>query len=333
MKRLIAFALVVGAGIAVACGEDDPAPAPQKSSKGTSGTSGSSKNGDDDDSSSTSAVDSFTTAFCAFQERCRRYVFRAVTGDRASCEEQNRGSFAFEASLPGSGYTDTALRACIAKMKDVDCGIGLDTTAECKLAGSLPDGQTCLSFVQCAGGACSQHRDAPTDPYSPCGVCTRLPNIGESCADTQCANGAFADDSASTATEIKCTCVKAPQPGEACTTFCDGFAVCKNNICTIPHEKGAACIDDADCNHTNDLVCANLKCVERTRAAAGAACSDTLPCLGGSCINGFCAARVGQGAVCDPGGSAAPYCKVDLDCDVPDGGTTGTCAKIVNHCN
>lgn len=331
MKRLIASALVLGAGIAVACGPDDPTPAPH----GTSGkgTSGSSK-GDDDDSAAESAVESFTTAFCAFQERCRQYALRSLTGDRASCEAQNRGYFAFEASLPGSGYTDSALRTCSAKMKDVDCGVALNTTPECKLGGSLPDGQTCRSFIQCAGGACAQHRNTPSDPYSPCGVCTRLPKIGESCADTiQCADGAVADDSASTATEIKCTCVKAPQPGEACTTSCDGFAVCKNNICKIPHEKGAACIDDSDCSDTDDLVCANLKCVERTRAAAGAACSDAIKCLGGSCLNGFCAARVGQGAVCDPSGAVAPFCTVDLDCDVPDGGTTGTCAKVVSHCN
>ena len=91
------------------------------------------------------------------------------------------------AMAPSTGSSTTTVDACTQVLPDWQCSDFINyenTPPACKTAvGSLPLGATCSVKAQCQTAFC-----AVVDGNA-CGVCSALPTVGSSCAQTQCPSG------------------------------------------------------------------------------------------------------------------------------------------------
>ncbi len=148
--------------------------------------------------------------------------------------------------------------------------------------GSLPEGATCLTGLQCASGVCNN-----VSYTASCGVCV-VPKV----------HGAACNDAAHDVCEDPTFCYgkrcrySGGEAGESCTTYGSGS-------CAEPFYCSA--------NHPGDG--SNLDGHCRPRGSAGAACTDSVPCLEAlACIAGTCRAPLPEGAPCD---AARDWCAME----------------------
>ncbi len=205
--------------------------------------------------------------------------------------------------------------------------------APCGEDGSCPDGQYCdfsgyplgCIAMQSAGGACERDEQCTTGFCSDAGVCGERPGIGDAClAASDCYPRGYCDggvcaarkepgescdalDSClepylclnSVCTRISLACEPAPA-GQPCTflRFCDASSYCDvtSFTCVARKSEGDACIGypDEECG-------VGFYCGARSgtptclaRAADGAACDESTPCVEGTfCVGGSCRAGAG----------------------------------------
>ncbi len=190
--------------------------------------------------------------------------------------------------------------ACLAAAGDNDCETISAANGPCATVfeGKVDGGGVCAESVECAAGlSCFQDRDA-------CGTCTTIAIEGTSCADHNCADGDFCDD-----TQV-CRAKPAPasfSEGDACSlaTGCGGVL------------SGLAC---------KDGLCAPISIVLEGEAC-GTDPSSTLYCKDSSsthfCDGGVCAARPGLGEPCNGAGACDATVAACVDGACVDAGDDG----------
>lgn len=217
----------------------------------------------------------------------------------------------------GNVGADDGLAACLSSIRAIPCdNMDLELGIDCINALNRAQARaTGLPLQTVAGGTCGDGVGCSDlrlcDGFGgECGVCTDIPDIGESCTDLGACWMGYCDRT----TQI-CT---APKPdGEACITSneCESESCSIMGVCTPDSET--VCEDDFDCASGR---CDDSRCVEP--APPGGACANSEDCeSSGFCDDGICklVARCSLGQAGEPCG--IPGCARDLQC------TQGVCTE------
>jgi hypothetical protein len=191
---------------------------------------------------------------------------------------------------PGSARTVDGTLACADAWRALACE---DNNPECAFDGTLPDGEDCVTGIQCASRYCTGGRDS-------CGTCMPTAELGEPCDDTlgpQCEPGLYCHG-----TDRVCVLLTGPvvgglEVGEECDpTRSD----CYPNLCLSDTAGVYSCQPyptlGEDCSHTYSC------------AYGDSYCDPSFVCLALPAVNQFCGVDAGTGAeqwcaeglVCDP---------------------------------
>lgn len=141
----------------------------------------------------THACLAYVLAFCEQTERCDRAT------DVLDCYASNSVRCPDLLFAPGSTRTVNGTFDCAEEWRTQSCEI---PTPECATAGTLADGEACVTGIQCASRLCSGSTEL-------CGSCTPSADLGEPCDDAlgpSCVPGLLCDP-----TDLVCF---APSPGD-----------------------------------------------------------------------------------------------------------------------
>jgi len=269
----------------------------------TGGTSGGSGDTDASASTSTSGAGSggqqswpqtethaclaYVLAFCEQTARCHG------SPSVVSCYEANSVRCPDLLFAPGSTRTIDGTFECAEVWRTLACEI---PTPECAAAGTLAEGEACVTGIQCASRLCSGNTDL-------CGSC--LPSAG---LDEPC------DDSAGP------QCV----PGLRCD-YTDSVCVPDVNAPSDPVEVGTECEPSSSVCYPNDCR-ADDAGVYRCQPypTLGQDCSDPLTCAFGDSycdITQVCLALPVAGEPCGVDGftGVAQWCAEGFSCDASSG--------------
>jgi hypothetical protein len=255
----------------------------------------------------------YAQAFCTQLSKCNATALAGIYGDLAGCEARSVEAALWVVSLPGSGFTPSALGACADASAAADCASFLSQAtvfSACFPKGTRALGQSCLDGTQCASGFC------PSAGYA-CARCADPPAAGASCANGVCAAGMVCASSG--------TCAVVAKSGAACGSSkpCDSFLECKMGTCQpVPATAGAACgsaTANAYCDERVPLACTSATsgtCASLAFGDKGAACGLAAGVVhackaSGACVSGVCQAGPGAGQAC---GASGPFCQFPDQC-------------------
>jgi len=304
--------------------------------------------------STADACASYGNAIVAYQAKCSGSLDPAQNSAVVSryttlCQS--------ELTLPGvAPNVGSVLSACASAIAAADCNTNTGDLDACNTAvdGTLANGTSCSSSVQCQSGDCNitatgGSGDGGTATSLNCGTCAPALADGADCTGTgNCVTGDTCEFNSSADGGFSATCVAKPKPG-ALGAACDSSKTCaapnhcafgassETGTCAAPVASGAACEQSSDC--ASGLVCAGTATrVCAAPLAAGATCT------GGDCAVGFgcdqtsnkCAKYTfgAPGASCD--GVVSLCSKGTCNVAASGGGTgtggagaTGTCPTII----
>jgi hypothetical protein len=218
-------------------------------------------------------------------------------------------------NLPGNATTAAYLTACAAATLAAPCAETFPAVCN-TIPGTLPVGASCVSDSQCASTSCSFGASTVDDggtPSSACGQCAPTLSVGESCAGANttlsCNENSICEEPNG---EPICVPFTYGAAGDACNQMgaeCDATSFCNSSTskCQAVGAVGASCTAASQC--ATGLTCISGSCAAisptaPTMAVAGAACSDAVPCIVGTCSNtqgqstGFCPSIVADGQPC-----------------------------------
>ena len=300
-----------------------------------------------------SGTQAIAKASCNLQSKCDATEFDLQYGSVDECatisEQQSAPSF----KLPGITVTNGQLEACANAVNAAGCDdTSAAATAACNFTGSLPDGTSCLSDIQCSSGYCkgsgessttTDNGDAGTTVTTSCGTCAERVDVGGACDgdDENCKTGLACN----LQTHL---CATPPAKGAACDLTqirCASGLTCVHAICADPVPAGGACdVSQDEC--AAGLACENGKCSTEsdqfTVATLGQPCgvnigaSTFIVCKQSSCVGAQssqkCVANATAGQACaseaTEEGATLPSCNPGLEC------IRGTCGTPpVPTCN
>jgi len=260
---------------------------------GTTSTSGAGTGGQPSwPHTETHACLDYVLGFCEQTARCE-----GITSVLA-CYEANSTRCPDLLFAPGSTRTIDGTFACADEWRALSCEI---PTPECATAGTLVDGEACVTGIQCASRLCSGNTDL-------CGSCMPSVGLGEPCDDAlgpQCTPGLLCDPTESVCVALSGATTDPLELGEECeSTRSDcypndcraddaGVYRCQPypTLCGVDGFTGVAqwCADGLTCDRTSEpTVC-------RTLPGAGepcvGACQQDLSC---NCADDACTSQVCQ---------------------------------------
>ena len=246
----------------------------------TTGSTG----GEGSSESATHACLEYLLGFCEYTERCGGSPERVI-----SCFERLIPSCPDVLFGPGSSRTVDGTFACADAWRALSCDL---IRPDCATAGTLADGEPCVTGIQCASRLCSGATDT-------CGSCVPSAKLGEACND---ADG--------------------PQ--------CEGGLSCKtpDGVCVLPSEwvaggqaVGEECDPTASGCYPNDCRAGDdgvYHC--ELFPTLGDDCSERWTCAYGDSyceISTYvCTALPGNGEPCGVDASSIAQCAEGLACDV-----------------
>jgi hypothetical protein len=232
-------------------------------------------------------IRSFAAAYCGVIARCFPNYYPSPT----ICEDLYACSGRSTLRIP---QADSVLTACTATIQAMtDCPSR--PSVPCSLyTGAAKEHESCQTAV-CEPGLVCRYGDPST-----CPVCERLLPRGAACAPSDtCESDYFCS-----ATTSKCEPFR--RPNESCGENVEcAIGQCVNGKCQPLRGEGEPCPTGLECGTGSGCrsgVCTLLA------ALPGASCTSALPCLGGVCENGICA------AVCVNGEVRAGYCASNTEC-------------------
>lgn len=252
----------------------------------------------------------YAQGICNFFARCQPAFVRAHFGSVEACSSAYVAPATDLLHSRGANITKRLLDACLVRTEKASCDDDIESLPECDFKGTLGDGASCTSGVQCATGSCFF-----SDPAASCGVCSPRALAGGDCTSAACAP------------DLQCVnhqCVPFGDPGAPC-----GDATCKTNLmcspagsCVVPRKKDEPCdpsgAGGAICDAAQGLTCANGTCAA-VLVKAGQPCDRYPFCESSVCIANVCQQHLGEGAAC----SASNECAFPLSCKPsPNGGRT-----------
>lgn len=205
---------------------------------------------------------------------------------------------------------------------DNDCATNYrcDGTGKCTTKSNFGIGNACVNGFDCASGFCVDGVCCDTACNGTCVSCKNTlkadssvnGTCGPSLAGTDPRNQCDTTDKSTCGTEGMCdgkgacrlyakgtACgagVVCPTENSATGVVCDGLGVCGNSAevvncngfkCVTDEGCGNSCTADKDCV-TNYRCDEQSKCVEKLNLAQGAACTKSVDCASGSCVDGVC---------------------------------------------
>jgi hypothetical protein len=239
-----------------------------------------------------------------------------------------RKSCAARLALPGTGFTPTAIAACVSDVEAKGCSAAQSyghTGPNCAfLGGTLPGSAACSMGEQCAAGVCNA--TAPMGPSSgaSCGTCATPGPKGQQCATPLASMPGQPPGAPSGGLSIT--------PG-ACSADEDCDAMNTGRCIPLGDKVGASCLPTSagpfvrGC--TSGLYCddATQKCVAERVAGKGESCGSTgtvcaahLVCTGDPGIP----TKGPPGGPGGPGGPPAPPAPSPMTCKDP-GAAGATC--------
>ncbi len=244
-------------------------------------------------------------ADCGAFVACAKFLLDISYADQAECELRTKATCVSNYGLQGVTATPGDVAACAAALTAASCQAFFSGIPACAFEGSLADGASCSSYLQCKG-ICDKSQGS-----GDCGVCATAPAAGSDCDPSsssiyQCSFGDYCSSATS-----KCAPHLAENAPCAETEVCAGTLACVGGKCTQPAGEGEPCPTGYECDFFNGLSCdfgAPPTCVKLVLASAGEDCSDILTWCdhAGSCdVDTFkCVAAAKDG---DP-------CMASLDC-------------------
>ena len=261
---------------------------------------------------SSSAVDDACAAFaehrCAALEQCGEQIFALLEGNGAACRRAELQVCRDELAPAGSNATAETIATCDARA-NTDCATAFYSEPfACVVPGRAPDGAPCAFNAECAGRYCRRVGAA-------CGLCSRLPALGEECAD-----GILCDAG------LVCKahrCVRPPAVGESCDRDCAPPYVCAKGKCVRPASADEHCdvlgVKAPDCDPLGGIECFDGTCSRPIIVGVGESCGGVRRCKGRSfCDDGVCVPEGEDGLPCD----AQRSCARPLRC------IDGTCVRL-----
>ena len=249
---------------------------------------------------------------------------------------------------PGSGHSLATEQKCVDALGHYACAdfFASNVPADCEPPGARINGAACAYNAQCKSGFCTGEKNAL------CGTCAPEPEVGASCAASDCGHGQACEG-----TSMTC---KAPG---AANDPCDSNDDCGYGlVCTSAAAAGgagtckvAAAVVGAPCGGTMPL-CDSVQglfcggavgaktCMATTYVADGAPCGPLTQgpfagCTAGVCYTpkglagageiGTCKANAADGAACDT--VTGPGCELPARC-VLGNGTAGVCKVPAGIC-
>jgi len=258
----------------------------------------------------------YILGFCEYTARC------GGESNVTACFERNGASCPDLVFAPGSSRTVDGTFACADEWRALGCEL---VTPECATAGTLADGEACISGIQCASRLCSVGESA-------CGSCLPSAELGEACDDAlgpQCTPGLGCDPTALVCVALETGAGVNPlEIGDECDpTRSD----CSPNDCRLddaavyrcqPYPTlGQDCSDPLTCAFGDSYCDITQVCL--ALPAAGESCGvDAFTGLAQWCADGafcdrnqypaLCVATPGLGEPCDGA------CQEDLGCNCTD---------------
>src|SRR6187399_2336803 len=280
---------------------------------GTTSTSGAGTGGQPSwPHTETHACLDYVLGFCEQTARCE-----GITSVLA-CYEANSTRCPDLLFAPGSTRTIDGTFACADEWRALSCEI---PTPECATAGTLVDGEACVTGIQCASRLCSGNTDL-------CGSCMPSVGLGEPCDDAlgpQCTPGLLCDPTESVCVALSGATTDPLELGEECeSTRSD----CYPNDCRAddagvyrcqPYPTlGQDCSDPLTCAFGDSYCDITQVCL--ALPAAGEPCGvEAFTGLAQWCTDGafcdrnqypaLCVATPGLGEPCDGA------CQEDLGCN------------------
>ena len=265
----------------------------------------------------------YAADYCAGFEKCLPLMWQLGWGDAAGCLEGAEHACKKSNFGPGSSFGPDALAAC-SKAQDFgggDCSRFLRVLSgqvvpdACVATGSRADGDSCVDFRQCSGGAC---RLASGEACGTCASTQPQAGVCETTGDCQpnltCASG---------------VCVVPGDVGQPCTITPECYAdlVCSGGLCAPRQPPRAACNPGIqDC--VPEQVCVSTAtCQPYGVAAIGETCGLTaggglILCAHGAACHvtdrttgqGGCVPWRTEGQLCDFDGPISSHCAPPARC-------------------
>ncbi|HEY6728996.1 MAG TPA: hypothetical protein VI197_33530 [Polyangiaceae bacterium] len=177
---------------------------------------GTSTGGQLSSGSATLACLEYVLGFCEYIGRCGGDLEGVIP-----CFESNRESCPDVLFAPGSARTVDDTFACADAWRALACDV---LRPECATAGTLPNGQPCVSGIQCTSRVCSGSPVA-------CGTCLQSAELGEPCDDAAgpvCGAGLVCHAARMVCVSNTAPAVGGLQLGEACDP---ATSDCYPNLC------------------------------------------------------------------------------------------------------
>ena len=265
------------------------------------------------------ALESYAEAFCDLMQRCAPYMVSYLYGDETTCVARYvaGGRSVVLPDGPGVQKNVADVVSCAMNMSNMTCPelyAGGRTTACPMVVGTLTEGASCFSDLQCTSGFC--------DRLGPCGSCAPPIGVGGQCEfandgcapDLICHETSFADPA---------LCKQSAGQGESCgdTVICRRNLRCRQGKCEQPGGLGDPCDSSTgSCNGLLGLRCSGKVCVAGTPMAdVGGTCgiqgNTFIPCKGTSYCDSTthrCVAKLDDGSPCEA--SSANPCLYFASC-------------------
>jgi len=262
------------------------------------------------------ALREFAVQDCTKFSACTRFLFELSYRSVEECRDRVMLQLAWVASLPGVGWNEQNITACIRGRAQASCAqfVADDEPSECSPPGTRALGQPCNIGDQCASRFCNTHG------YN-CGVCAVAPAEHAPCTeDNDCAVGQLCVCEDGNAFCAQHNCVRMRNDGEACsaTEPCGhGLNCLSDSRCHKgPNSLGAACnpSQGIQCDWTDEgFLCSGGSCVKSTR---GSSCSSATEFCGevwASCLpSGACLSPASDDGACNV--ATGPGCRHPATC-------------------
>jgi len=227
----------------------------------------------------------YVLGFCEYNARCGGGPESIIP-----CFENVMDSCPDVLFAPGSARTVAGTFACADEWRALACEVN---NPECALDGTLPDGEACVTGIQCASRYCTGSPDS-------CGTCMPTAELGEPCEDSlgpQCEPGLYCHGTDRVCVVLTGPVVGGLEIGEECDpTRSD----CYPNLCLSDAAGAYSCEPyptlGEDCSRTYSC------------AYGDSYCDPNHVCMALPAVNQFCGIDASTGA--------EQWCAEGLVCDL-----------------